>query len=62
MNMAYEEATSCLVELIQNGIRFEYVGKEFPPTFTLGAILSAKYEMPVKVKLIQTGEILSKII
>jgi len=52
MNMAYEEATSCLVELIQNGIRFEYVGKENPPTFSLGAILSSKYAVPVKVKLV----------
>jgi len=52
MLMAYEEATSCLAQLIQNRIRFEYVGKENPPPLALGALISGENGIPMKVKLL----------
>jgi len=50
MMMAYEEATSCLVNMVQNGIRLEYVGKEVPLKLSLGGLLALKNGMPMKVR------------
>jgi len=48
--MAYEEVMSCIVRLVQNGIRFSYVGKK-PLKLTITAVLSLKEGLPMKVKL-----------